>query len=103
MAGNHGNAKQGGIDGRNLTGRLRQTTVPSLSHLPQNLLCGCKSFESSEHLRRIEDRIDAMYMDKLDGRIDNGFFDRKAAEVTTRSMPICASHRDPPESEPELH
>jgi hypothetical protein len=32
-----------------------------------------------EH-RRIQDRIDAMYMDKLDGRIDNGFFDRKAAE-----------------------
>jgi hypothetical protein len=32
-----------------------------------------------EH-RRIQDRIDAMYLDKLDGRIDNDFFDRKAAE-----------------------
>jgi hypothetical protein len=32
-----------------------------------------------EH-RRIQDRIDAMYMGKLDGRIDNDFFDRKAAE-----------------------
>jgi site-specific DNA recombinase len=32
-----------------------------------------------EH-RRIQARIDAMYMDKLDGRIDNEFFDRKAVE-----------------------
>jgi site-specific DNA recombinase len=32
-----------------------------------------------EH-RRIQDRIDAMYMDKLDGRIDGEFFDRKASE-----------------------
>jgi hypothetical protein len=32
-----------------------------------------------EH-KRIQDPIDAMYMDKLDGRIDNEFFDRKAAE-----------------------
>ena len=31
-----------------------------------------------EH-RRIEDRIEAMYMDKLDGRIDTCFFDRKVA------------------------
>src|SRR5205809_3327594 len=32
-----------------------------------------------EH-KRIQDRIDAMYMDKLDSRIDAEFFDRKAAE-----------------------
>jgi hypothetical protein len=32
-----------------------------------------------EH-RRIQDRIDAMYMDKLDGRIDGDFFNRKAGE-----------------------
>ena len=32
-----------------------------------------------EH-KRIQDRIDAMYMDKLDGRIDGEFFDRKAGE-----------------------
>ena len=32
-----------------------------------------------EH-RRLQDRIDAVYMDKLDGRIDNDFFDRKARE-----------------------
>jgi site-specific DNA recombinase len=32
-----------------------------------------------EH-RRLQDRIDAMYMDKLDDRIDNAFFDRKAGE-----------------------
>ena len=30
--------------------------------------------------RRLQDRMDAMYVDKLDGRIDNGFFDRKSAE-----------------------
>ena len=30
--------------------------------------------------QRVQDRLDAMYMDKLDGRIDNEFFDRKAAE-----------------------
>ena len=29
---------------------------------------------------RLQDRIDAMYVDKLDGRIDTDFFDRKAAE-----------------------
>ena len=33
-----------------------------------------------EH-RRIQGRIDAMYMDKLDGRIGNEFFDTKAAET----------------------
>jgi site-specific DNA recombinase len=39
-----------------------------------------------EH-KRIQDRIDAMYMDKLDGRIDAEFFDRKAAEF--RSEQCC--------------
>lgn len=29
---------------------------------------------------RLQNRIDAMYVDKLDGRIDTEFFDRKAAE-----------------------
>ena len=29
---------------------------------------------------RIQSRIDAMYLDKLDGRIEAGFFDRKSAE-----------------------
>jgi site-specific DNA recombinase len=33
-----------------------------------------------EH-RRLQDRIDAMYLDKLDGRIGNEFFDTKAAEM----------------------
>jgi site-specific DNA recombinase len=32
-----------------------------------------------EH-RRIEGRLELMYSDKLDGRIDTAFFDRKAAE-----------------------
>src|SRR5215212_7227818 len=28
---------------------------------------------------RVQSRVDAMYVDKLDGRIDAGFFDRKVA------------------------
>jgi hypothetical protein len=30
--------------------------------------------------RRLQNRIDAMYLDKLDGRIDTAFFDGKSAE-----------------------
>ncbi|MCP4602356.1 MAG: recombinase family protein, partial [Proteobacteria bacterium] len=30
--------------------------------------------------RKLQNRCDAMYTDKLDGRIDNDYFDRKAAE-----------------------
>jgi site-specific DNA recombinase len=33
----------------------------------------------TEH-QRLQDRLDGMYVDKLDGRVDAGFFDRKAAE-----------------------
>ena len=40
-----------------------------------------------EH-KRIQDRIDAMYMDKLDGRIDAEFFDRKAAEFRAEQCRI---------------
>jgi hypothetical protein len=40
-----------------------------------------------EH-RRLQDRIDAMYEDKLDGRIGNEFFDSKAAEVRTAQTAI---------------
>jgi hypothetical protein len=40
-----------------------------------------------EH-RRIQDRIDAMYMDKLDGRIENDFFDRKAGEFRAEQCRI---------------
>ena len=41
--------------------------------------------------RRIQERSDAMYMDKLDGRIDNDFFDRKAAEFRSEQ---CRVMRD---------
>lgn len=30
--------------------------------------------------RRLQNRIDAMYLDKLDGRIDTAFFDSKSAD-----------------------
>jgi hypothetical protein len=43
-----------------------------------------------EH-RRMQDRIDAMYMDKLDGRISNEFFDGKAAEFRVAQ---CGLMRD---------
>ena len=43
-----------------------------------------------EH-RRLQDRIDAMYTDKLDGRIDNDFFDRKAGEFRAEQ---CRAMRD---------
>jgi site-specific DNA recombinase len=43
-----------------------------------------------EH-RRIQERIDRMYMDKLDGRIDAEFFDRKAAEFRSEQ---CRLMRD---------
>ena len=40
-----------------------------------------------EH-RRLQDRIDAMYTDKLDGRIGNEFFDAKAAETRAAQAAI---------------
>jgi site-specific DNA recombinase len=40
-----------------------------------------------EH-RRLQDRIHAMYEDKLDGRIGNDFFDSKAAEMRTEQARI---------------
>jgi DNA invertase Pin-like site-specific DNA recombinase len=40
-----------------------------------------------EH-RRLQDRIDAMYEDKLDGRIGNDFFDTKAMEMRTAQTGI---------------
>ncbi|SPF40824.1 hypothetical protein SBA4_260007 [Candidatus Sulfopaludibacter sp. SbA4] len=40
-----------------------------------------------EH-RRLKDRVDAMYMDKLDGRIGNDFFDTKAAEMRAAQAAI---------------
>ena len=39
----------------------------------------------------IQDRIDRMYMDKLDGRIDADFFDRQAAEWRTVQVHILQS------------
>lgn len=49
-----------------------------------------------EH-RRFQNRIDAKYMDKLDGRIDNDSFDRKAAEFRLeqcRVMRDIETHRN---------
>jgi hypothetical protein len=40
-----------------------------------------------EH-RRVQDRIDCMYEDKLDGRIGNDIFDAKAAEMRTAQATV---------------
>jgi DNA invertase Pin-like site-specific DNA recombinase len=48
-----------------------------------------------EH-QRVQDRIEAMYVDKLDGRIDAEFYDRKAAEFRSeqaRIMSDIETHR----------
>jgi DNA invertase Pin-like site-specific DNA recombinase len=43
----------------------------------------------SEH-QRVQGRIEAMYVDKLDGRIDNEFFDRKAADFRAEQVRIMS-------------
>jgi len=53
--------------------------------------------------RRLQDRIDAMYMDKLDGRIDAEFFDRKAGEFRSAQGRIMRDNLGPPGRQPELH
>jgi hypothetical protein len=40
--------------------------------------------------KRIQDRIDAMYMDKLDGRIESDFFDRNAVKFRAQQARIMA-------------
>ncbi len=36
--------------------------------------------------KRLQGRIDAMYIDKLDGVVDRGFFERKSRHEATRSF-----------------
>lgn len=46
---------------------------------------------------RLQSRIDAMYVDKLDGRIDTDFFDRKAAEWRAeqrKCLELIRDHQD---------
>jgi site-specific DNA recombinase len=46
---------------------------------------------------RLQNRIDAMYVDKLDGRIDTDFFDRKAAEwrrEQQKCLELIREHQD---------
>jgi hypothetical protein len=44
---------------------------------------------------RLQNRIDAMYIDKLDGRVDADFFDRKAAEWRTEPLAYSISSHPP--------
>ena len=51
----------------------------------------------SEH-KRIGDRINAMYLDKLDGRVDGAFFDKMSAEwreEANRCLSEIARHESP--------
>src|SRR5208337_3680909 len=41
--------------------------------------------------KRLQDRIDRMYIDKLDGRIDTVFFDQKSAEWRAEQTTILGS------------
>jgi DNA invertase Pin-like site-specific DNA recombinase len=46
---------------------------------------------------RLQHRLDAMYVDKLDGRVDDSFYDRKAAEwqaEQTRLLRLMEEHQD---------
>ncbi len=46
---------------------------------------------------RLQNRIDTMYVDKLDGRIENDFFDRKAAEwrnEQSKCLELIHEHQD---------
>jgi site-specific DNA recombinase len=46
---------------------------------------------------RLQNRIDAMYVDKLDGRVDTDFFDRKAAEWRNeqqKCLELISEHQD---------
>jgi len=46
---------------------------------------------------RLQNRIDAMYVDKLDGRVDTGFFDRKAEEWRDeqgKCLALIREHQD---------
>jgi hypothetical protein len=46
---------------------------------------------------RLQNRIDAMYVDRLDGRIDTDFFDRKAAEwrgEQQKCLELIRGHQD---------
>lgn len=45
----------------------------------------------AEH-KRLQGRIDAMYIDKLDGRIGGEFFDRMAGQWRERAEPLPAGN-----------
>ena len=44
--------------------------------------------------KRLQDRIDRMYIDKLDGRIDTAFFDQKSTEWRTEQTAILKSTQE---------
>ena len=56
----------------------------------------------AEH-KRLQDRIDAMYVDKLDGAIDAAFFDRMSRRMARRAGPLPARDRTASGRRPVLH
>jgi hypothetical protein len=47
--------------------------------------------------RKLQDRIDAMYVDKLDAKIAQEFFDRKNSDWRTEQTEILGKNRETPE------
>jgi hypothetical protein len=64
---------------KNTLGADGQRTIAPESEFGSVIHVMFERYATGKWRRRIQDRIDAIYMDKLHGRIDNGFFARKAA------------------------
>ena len=62
-----------------------------------------RSSGSSAEYERLQDRIDAMYIDKLDGKIGGDFFDKHGRAMARGADPLPARHRAPPGGRAVLH
>ena len=68
----------GGAKGKEILDWI--VTVLRESHVDEKAFHDEATARLQTECRRLQSRIDAMYLDKLDGRIDTGFFDSKSAE-----------------------
>jgi hypothetical protein len=66
------------------------TTALQQSHLDEKQIHARALMNLHREYKRIQHRIDAMYLDKLDGRIDGEFFDRNAQEWRAQQQGIMA-------------
>jgi hypothetical protein len=56
---------------------------------------------SEQRLALVRHRLDQAYQDKLDGKITNGFWERKAAEWQSEEQQVLAAIRETDASKPE--